>query len=369
MRILMIIDGLPGGGAEKVVLTLSEGLIHQGHKVTLLSLRDVCSYAIPEQIEYKVVNDDCRTPWRKLNELSRRAKQLDQCFNELENSEPAFDLIISNLHKTDRIVSKSRIYSDNRLWFCIHGVLSSTYLGHRKGLSRWFKKQKMASVYQNKNIISVSEFAGKDLQTNMGVRARHLEVINNPFDLVHTRELAAAECELAGTPYLIHVARFHVQKRHDRLLRAYAKTELSAPLVLLGTGPEEKIAEVKALAETLGITDRLIFLGFQKNPFPYIKNAKLLVMSSDSEGFGNVLAEALILNTPVVSTRCPGGPEEILIGELSRGLSDINADALAERILDIYNNPPAIDPTTLSRFELQIICKQYAALANISALQ
>lgn len=369
MRILMIIDGLPGGGAEKVVLTLAEGLIQQGHQVALLSLRDVCSYAIPAQLEYKVVNDDCRTPWRKLNELSRRAKQLDECFKELERSGPAFDLIISNLHKTDRIVSKSALYSDNRLWFCIHGVLSSTYLGHRKGLNRWFKKQKMASVYQDKNIVSVSEFAGKDLLTDMGVRARHLEVINNPFDLEHTRELASAECDLAGTPYLIHVARFHVQKRHDRLLKAYAKTGLTAPLVLLGTGPEEKIAEVKTLAESLGIAERVIFLGFQKNPFPYIKNAKLLVMSSDSEGFGNVLAEALILNTPVASTRCPGGPEEILIGDLARGLSEINVDSLAETIVDIYNNPPVIDAETLTRFELQTICKQYAALAGISADQ
>lgn len=369
MRILMIIDGLPGGGAEKVVLTLAEGLLEQGHQVALLSLRDVCSYSIPATIEYKVVNDDCRTPWRKLNELSRRAKQLDQCFNELESSGPAFDLIISNLHKTDRIVSKSELYSDHRLWFCIHGVLSSTYLGHRKGLNRWFKKQKMASVYQDKNIISVSEFAGKDLLTDMGVRAKQLQVINNPFDLDHTRELAAAECELAGTPYLIHVARFHVQKRHDRLLKAYAKSGLTAPLVLLGTGPEEKIAEVKTLAASLGIADKVIFLGFQKNPFPYIKNAKLLVMSSDSEGFGNVLAEALILNTPVVSTRCPGGPQEILIGELARGLCDINADALAETMVDIYHNPPTIEPKTLSRFELHTICKQYAALADIGTRQ
>ncbi len=369
MRILMIIDGLPGGGAEKVVLTLAEGLLEQGHQVALLSLRDVCSYAIPAQIEYKVVNDDCRTPWRKLNELSRRAGQLDQCLSVLERTGPPFDLIISNLHKTDRIVSKSRIYHDNRLWFCIHGVLSSTYLGHRKGLNHLFKRRKMASVYQDKNIIAVSAFAGKDLQTDMGVRAKRLEIINNPFDLVHTRALAAAECELAGTPYLIHVARFHVQKRHDRLLKAYAKTNLPAPLVLLGTGPEEKIAQVKALAETLKIADKVIFLGFQKNPFPYIKNAKLLVMSSDSEGFGNVLAEALILDTPVVSTRCPGGPEEILIGELARGLCDINVDALAETMVDIYHNPPAIDPKTLSRFELHTICKQYAALADISACQ
>ena len=51
MRILMIIDGLPGGGAEKTVLTLSSGLIEMGHQVSLFSLRKVCDYAIPEGID------------------------------------------------------------------------------------------------------------------------------------------------------------------------------------------------------------------------------------------------------------------------------------------------------------------------------
>ncbi len=47
----------------------------------------------------------------------------------------------------------------------------------------------------------------------------------------------------------------------------------------------------------------------------------MLVLSSDSEGFGNVVVEALLLHTPVASTRCPGGVTEILTGELARGLA------------------------------------------------
>lgn len=58
MRILMIIDGLPGGGAEKTVLTLSSGLTELGHQVTLFSLRKVCDYAIPEGSIFRL----CRIP-------------------------------------------------------------------------------------------------------------------------------------------------------------------------------------------------------------------------------------------------------------------------------------------------------------------
>ncbi|MGO4610785.1 glycosyltransferase, partial [Variovorax sp. 2RAF20] len=83
---------------------------------------------------------------------------------------------------------------------------------------------------------------------------------------------------MAGEPYLIHVGRFHQTKRHDRLLRAYAKTGISAPLVLIGQGTDEAVGKIKKLALTLGIQDRVIFKGFTSNPYPWIRNAKLLVV-------------------------------------------------------------------------------------------
>lgn len=66
----------------------------------------------------------------------------------------------------------------------------------------------------------------------------------------------------------------------------------------------------------------------------------MLVLSSDSEGFGNVVVEALLLHTPVASTRCPGGVTEILTGELARGLADLTSPALAQTMQSIYHNPP-----------------------------
>lgn len=247
MRILMVIDGLPGGGAEKVVLTLCQGIQQMGHDVSLVSLRDVCKYPIPQGINYLVVADNSRTPWRKLTELSRRAAALDRAIADMERKNGAFDLAFSNLHKTDRIVSRSKLLASDRLWFCIHGILSTSYLGHREGLDRWLKQRKIAGVYQGRNIVAVSQAVGEDLQQNLPIRPRSLAVINNPFDIAAIQQQAAEPCELAGQDYLVHVGRFHPHKRHDRLLKAYAQSGIQVPLVLIGAGSETSIAEAKRL--------------------------------------------------------------------------------------------------------------------------
>ncbi|MGF6191402.1 glycosyltransferase [Serratia sp. 2723] len=363
MRILMIIDGLPGGGAEKVVLTLCQGMLQLGHDVSLISLRDVCNYPIPTGIDYQVLSDNCRSPWRKLTELARRAAMLDRAVAANEQQHGRYDLVFSNLHKTDRIVSHSKVLDSARLWFCIHGILSTSYLGHRTGLDRWLKRRKVAGVYQRQNIVAVSQAVGNDLQQNLGIAPNRLAVINNPFDIAAIEQQAAEPCELAGKDYLVHVGRFHPHKRHDRLLKAYALSGIQAPLALVGAGNEAQINEIKRLATALNISDRVLFLGFQANPYPLIKHATMLVLSSDSEGFGNVLVEALLCDTPVVSTRCPGGPEEILEkAGLTHALAELNETSLAEKMAEIYAQPPVINHQQLLNYGLEPICQQYLAL-------
>ncbi|WP_455820524.1 glycosyltransferase [Pseudomonas cerasi] len=365
MRILMIIDGLPGGGAEKVVLTLCEGMHRMGHRVSLFSLRNICTYTLPEGIDYRVVDNPSSTPWRKLTELSRRAAGLERAISESEEHGGNFDLVFSHLHKTDRIVARCKNLSPDKLWYCIHGILSTSYLGHRKGIDRWLKKRKIANIYQKKNIVSVSKAVEKDLQENLAISPRRSAVINNPFDIAHLLAQAEALFTLPGEPYIIHVGRFHPSKRHDRLLKAYARSGIAAKLVLAGTGDEKQRVAAKQLAEKLGVSDRVIFAGFQANPYPLIKHAGMLVLSSDSEGFGNVLVEALLCGTPVVSTRCPGGPEEILQrAGMNHALSDLNSEALAKTMADIWQTPPPINHQQLMSYDLQPICQQYLSLKD-----
>jgi glycosyltransferase involved in cell wall biosynthesis len=101
-------------------------------------------------------------------------------------------------------------------------------------------------------------------------------------------------------------------KRHDLLLRAFAALPagVGATLCIVGEGPER--AALERQVEALGLSGRVLLPGFVADPAPWYASADLFVLSSDYEGFGNVLVEALEHGVPVVSTDCPSGPREIL---------------------------------------------------------
>ncbi|MBP0556258.1 glycosyltransferase, partial [Mycobacterium tuberculosis] len=94
------------------------------------------------------------------------------------------------------------------------------------------------------------------------------------------------------------------------------------------------------LAVDLEISDKVVFTGFKSNPYPYIKHAKCLVLSSRFEGFGRVIAEALAVDTPVISTDCPYGPSELLPKQNLVPVDDI--DALAQLLEQAMANPSAL---------------------------
>lgn len=356
-RILFAIDDLSGGGAEKVVLTLIEALQQLGHQPYLLTLGTRQDYEIPEDTPHLTV-PQLSGVFRKLAGYRRHAAKIDQ---QLSATWPnvSFDLIVSNLHRCDRTLHYCR---DLEHWNCLHKPLSPAFLGHRRGLERWWKCRKVRAVYNGGRWIGVSQGILDDLQQVFDAKPVNKAVIHNPFDIEYIQRLSREQNPLADQDYLIHVGRFHREKRHDRLLAAYKASNVESRLVLVGQGDEQL---VKTQIDALGLANRVTVLGFQPNPYPLIAGARALLLSSEYEGLGNVLVEALICGTPAVSVDCPTGPREILTGDLSHWLvppDDVNT--FAKVICKVIASPPIIEPRHYLGFSSKVVAEAYVSLCG-----
>jgi len=150
-----------------------------------------------------------------------------------------------------------------------------------------------------------------------GMRNDTFEVVHNPVPARAVPKQAALEIadRLWSGPSgarILTVGTLKAVKNHPLLLRAFALLDRpDAMLMFVGDGDGREA--LLSLAQELGVTDRVIFAGFRPDPTPFYKTADLFVLSSNYEGFGNVIVEAMACGTPVVSTDCPSGPAEILV--------------------------------------------------------
>lgn len=360
-KILFIIDSLSAGGAEKVVLNLSRTLVKNGHNVSIIIINNCIEYDI-----------DFDIPIYPLNFKKRKlqptyfiyAYKLRKLIKRLEENDRPFDLIVSHLQISHRLVSLTRI---PYVYYCIHSSLSPGYIFNRRYLRRYIKRRKLKNIFDNQDILAIADSMAYDLINNVRISPRSIQVVNNAIDFDQIKTKANEINPYANEDYIIHIGRFTGFKRHDRLLQAYKEADISEKLVLLGDG--ELRDTIMQQVRSLQLHDKVIFAGFQKNPYPIIKGAKLSVLSSDYEGLPTVIIESLGLGVPVISTDCPSGPREILTGKSSAYLIPVDdIAALAEKIHNtlemLGKKPDSYSYPDLSRFTPENVAHQYLKLAN-----
>ncbi|XFA72749.1 glycosyltransferase [Thermosynechococcaceae cyanobacterium Okahandja] len=166
---------------------------------------------------------------------------------------------------------------------------------------------------------------------------------------------------------ILCVARLKRQKNHKLLLDAfYILFNQNLPnLSLMIVGEGELQNELTDYCNNLGISEKVTFAGLCINPAPFYCTANLFALSSDFEGFGNVLIEALSMGLPVVSTDCPSGPREILSdGKYGKLVPVGNANAFATAIMETFANPPDADflKKRAKDFDSEKIADQYLSM-------
>jgi glycosyltransferase involved in cell wall biosynthesis len=339
--ITIFLMDLSGGGAEKAMLYLANGFSQKGYKVDLVLVQAIGPYLEQIASEVNVVN----------LKASRLFFSLPKLISYLKSERPT--VLLTALEDTNLIALWARLFANvpTRIILSIHNHISL----FAQNATRWKHKLTPFLAYLfypwASEMVAVSKGVAEDLAHITSVPLDKIKVIYNPIITSEFLEQSLkpidhpwfSQKQKSQIPIILGVGRLEQQKNFDTLIRAFAKVKAHYPfpvrLVILGEGSLR--ISLEKLTHTLGLSDSIALLGFVDNPYAYMTQASVFVLSSVFEGFGNVLCEAIAAGTPVVSTDCKSGPAEILDGGKYGKLVAVgDVDSMAEAILQTLKHPP-----------------------------
>lgn len=309
-KLLIFINTLQSGGAERVV-SLLLGHLKDEFEIHLALYSNIIDYAIPPQI--KVLNlgeplvQDKTIRFLKLPYISWKVYRY--CKKNEINISVAF------LYRPCYInaLMKSIWGYKGHVIMCERTHQTTMQQSH-SSVYRMFSKFMVMFSYKRANLVLANSYAMQtDLIENFKIKTP-VRVIYNPIDLNFIKTHADEQPDFNFDKNIFHfvnVGGFRKEKNHLLLIQAlFILKNLPLKLLLVGGGVLD--GELKQKVHDLGLMDKVFFTGFDKNPFKYVSRSDCFVLSSDVEGFPNVLIEALACSIPVISTDCSSGPRELL---------------------------------------------------------
>jgi len=221
-------------------------------------------------------------------------------------------------------------------------------------------------------IICQSDSMKHQFIRDFGLAPEKLTRIYNPVDIDFIRSQADTESDPFSRrgPNLLAVGRLFPEKGHDLLLTCMPKirdTFNDATLTIVGAGPLESTLQQQRA--NLGLDGCVRLVGFQRNPYPFLKGADLLILTSQYEALPNVVLEALALGKMVVATNCCGALKEIANTTARLKIaSDRTPDSIAGEIVKAVNKlreaplSPDPDPQFVECFGLAKVISAYENL-------
>lgn len=298
--ISFILPDLRGGGAERVFVTLANYLASNGYavEIILLNMRgDLINSCHPD---IKIIDLNC-------HKLSRSILPLR---SHLSVSNP--EALLVGMWPLTAYAILANLLSKNKTKIVVtdHSILSKSGIA-KKWITKAFMRLSIGLLYPRAFArVGVSEGVATDI-AKLGFGVKNIKTVYNPIflDKTHVEDNAPI-----AVPYILAVGSFKPVKDFFTLIKAFnlykKKNDSDVKLVILGDGPLR--IEMQTLIAQLDLVDDVIMPGFYDQPFHWYQHAKLFVLSSINEGFGNVIVEAMSCGVPIVSTDCESGPREIL---------------------------------------------------------
>lgn len=334
-KLLIILHDLSAGGAEKMMARLAGALVEAGNEVTLLLLTGGGINAAG---------------------LDPRVKQVELNSTRSASAVPALARFLRNNRFDAQLAALTHVNVVAIAAALLSGTLRRQHVSERNAFSHDKHVNPALSVrvaywlapllYRliPNPVICVSRGVAQDLVETTIARNRDVITADNP---VLDNDFRDKPPGRPGHPWLLEktapvivaVGRLARQKGFDTLLEAFARLpNRQVRLIIFGEGTLRDT--LKAQAAALGVADRFDLPGYTRDPMAQVAAADCFVLSSRFEGSPNALVEALATGTPVVSTRCPHGPHDILDGGAVAPLVPVDdPEALVLAIVGQLNAP------------------------------
>lgn len=321
-KILIINNGLAGGGIERASVSLANHFVGLGYNVKVVALYKTDHFfVLDNKIEFKEPDFRRESVNRPLYVL----KMVLFLRKNVKKMKP--DVILAFSEWTNPFVVVATL-----------GLGVPLYLSDR--MSPLAKLPLVSSLlrkyfYKKANgIIAQTKFAKGIIYRNTS--ASNIKVIYNPVNCIQK-----LDCEERNR--IVSVGRLSKEKGHKYLVEAFAKIkDKSWVLSLVGDGDERESLEL--LVNRLGLFDRVIFHGHLRDFSLQLSEAKIFVLPSLTEGFPNSLIEAMSVPLACISSSCIAGPDEIIEDGINGLLVEPgNVNDLADKLNRLIENPDLRD--------------------------
>lgn len=325
MHIVFFTMGLNKGGAERVITTLSEKYVKEGHKVTIVTcINENSKYELQEKVYHYKLDSSKPHKNRILRFFARRNSLCDL----LKSLKPS--IVVSFLPEPNILAVSLK----NKFNFPI-------LVSERNSPSDLYKNPIISSimkkVYKRANGVVFQTKEAQNYFNNLDTVSQSI-IIPNPINSVFFNN----KKERSPNKTFVSVGRLATQKNHKMLINAFKQINDKFPeynLVIYGEGKLR--TELEEQITKLNLVDKVFLLGVKHNLNNIIYNNKAFLLSSNYEGLPNALMEAMALGLPVISTDArPGGPRSLITNKFNGLLVSNNSqEEFYEAMKYIIENP------------------------------
>ena len=307
-KIVFILPEIKGGGAEKSVINLYKAIESiSDYECHLIIFNNKIEYNI-SGIRLHIIDRLKQISKKGIARLTYRKKMAELIDQYIVSNIGNEVVVFTNMMLADKAMSKSKLE--------VYHVIRNSYDTALLSNKNWFTKLKIikniSDTYFNHPLIFVSEAAQKSFNKSFNGN-KDQRIIHNAIDQSHVIKDSVEYLINNDKAYLVHLGRFNRQKRHDLLLESFSKVKADVDLKLLGHGSLE--GKIRDQISNLNLDGRVYLEGFKANPYPYILNASLVVLTSEFEGLPRIVMEAIALKKPLLVFDCDGGIRELINNE------------------------------------------------------